>query len=130
MQGAVDLLLMVESQDNYINFEIEKARDVEPFKFAAIARFDDGKFVLLPTEPKEKKRHYSPSQVDVLRYLAKNGNSLLSKICDASLLKSSTIRGAVGALVREGSVYRVDSGGAGKTATFGLAVENVDLLLS
>ncbi len=128
MQGAVDLLLMVESSDNHINFVIEKSRDVEPFTFAATARFDDGRFALLPAEPKNMKRHYPGSQVHVLRYLAQNGDALLSEIGATDLFTPSTIRSAVRALVRDGSVCRVDEGGAGKTATYGLTVENVDLL--
>lgn len=50
LKGAVDIMLMVDSDANeqLVTFKTEKARDIEPVTFHALANFGDGTFNLSP----------------------------------------------------------------------------------
>jgi hypothetical protein len=123
IKGAVDLMLLVESRvdSTNIDFDLEKPRDTEPFKFAAVAHFADGEFYLTPSTPSEPVKHLSKSQDYVIRYLTEHGDSPINDVeSHADSCSSNAARQAVYALVKMGRVKRVDDGGKGQVATYGL----------
>lgn len=124
IKGAVDLLLVAQSKpdDTTINFSFDKARDVEPFKFAARAVFDGDQVYLSAAEVVTPERALSRSQQYVMRHLAEHGPSLIKDIMDhADVCAPGTARSAVYALADLGKVERVDAGGPGETARYALA---------
>lgn len=129
MKGAVDLMLTVESKPDSpnIDFSFVKARDVEPFKFAAVAHFGDGELYLTPSSPMERPKVFSKSQQYVIRYLTQQGDSLLADIMvNADSCTSNGARQAVYTLAGMGLVKRTDSGGSGQKARYGLP-QKIDL---
>jgi hypothetical protein len=124
IKGAVDLMLFIESKSDSpnIDFTFDKARDTEPFKFAAVAHFGDGEFYLTPSMPSEPVKHLSKSQDYVIRYLTEHDDSPINDIeSHADSCSSNAARQAVYALAKMGLVRRVDDGGKGQVATYGLA---------
>lgn len=129
MKGAVDLMLFIESkaESPNIDFTFDKARDTEPFKFAAVAHFGEGEFFLSASTPGEHPRVFSKSQQYVIRYLTGHGDSLLTDIVSkADSCSPSAARQAVYSLVGMGIARRTDSGGSGQKATYGLT-QPIDL---
>jgi predicted HTH transcriptional regulator len=123
MSGAVDLLLRCASKSDSpnIDFSFEKARDVEPFNFAAVAHFEPDMFWLTPSAKAARMRPISKSQRYVVRYLQEHGDSTLNDITSqADVCSENAARQAVYALVDLGYVRRTDAGGAGERATYGL----------
>lgn len=125
IKGSVDLMLTIESaaDESLVQFGFEKARDVEPFKFAGNAHFEDGKFWMTPTVANTPKRSdfTSKSQRYVMRYLDAHGVSTMAEIqnnvdsCSAGAAKQATY-----SLVEARIVYRTNPGARGVTATFDL----------
>lgn len=127
IKAAVDLLVNVESKpdDARIDFTIEKSRDGEPFKFAALANFGPGTFNLSPAAPTERAEHVSRAEDYVIRYLSEHGNSSLSDIkARADSCSENAARLAVYSLAERGRIRRVDLGGSGTKALYGLTVSN------
>lgn len=120
MKGAVDLMLMVESKSDSpnIDFKIEKARDTEPFNFAAIANFspDNGPFNLSPSIHVEKSP-LTGAQDFVIGYLAANPGAEIDalKANAEPTCAPGTALNALRSLASEkmGYVKRIDNGPAG-----------------
>jgi hypothetical protein len=123
ISGAVDLLLMVESKNDkpHIEFETAKARDIEPFKFAAEAHFSEGQAWLTPTEPRENIAQMGKAQEYVLRYLKENGAAYVTNIMhNADTCTANGARQAVYSLTSTGYTQRVDGGGITEKAQYDL----------
>lgn len=73
-KGAVDTMLLIESDpgSRRLDFSFEKARDTEPFRFAAEAHFGDETFHLSPAAV-EGRTGLGLAQNYVLRHLAEHG---------------------------------------------------------
>lgn len=129
IKGAIDLLMQVESESgkDLINFEVIKARDTEPIKFAACAQFmslDPKMFWLIPAATPKKNKTYPVGQEYVLKYLLKNGRSKIDDILgNADVCSPETARKAVYALAKIPLIERVDGGGRGVTAEYELNQE-------
>jgi hypothetical protein len=118
IQGAVDLLLQMEKapESKYISFSVEKARDIEPRKFTAMATWlqDPPQFYLSETDV-NPKAHLNKSQCFVLRYLADNPNAEMAEITGAAdVCTPSTARTAVYNLVGSGHVQKTGTGKTGR----------------
>lgn len=128
IKGAVDALIMVESKRKSptIEFVVVKGRDVDEFEFAAYAEFakdteDNSTFRLHPTKPLDKLEHYSKSESYVLDYLREHGPTTLAVLKDkADRCTPNAARLAVYSLVQRGKVARMDAGGPGDTALYGI----------
>ncbi|MCO6450411.1 MAG: AAA family ATPase [Caldilineales bacterium] len=126
IKGAVDLMLTVQSDpdEDIVRFGFEKARDVEPFKFAGQAHFSDGLFWLsaIDGEASNAKHTPSPSEGYVLRFLDENGPSAVSDIMNqADTCSPESARRAVYSLAQIGLIRREDEGGRGRSAVYALA---------
>ena len=122
ISGAVDLLLMVDgkSGSKYINFEVKKARDVEPFKFSAMLHFSDNQVWLSSHESQERPR-LGKAQEYVIRYLLQQGATTITGIANhADTCSDGAARKAVYNLASLEMVGRVDGGGPGEKATYDL----------
>ena len=124
-KGGVDCMLRVASKSgcDLISFDIEKARDTEPFKFAALAHFSDGdSFYLTAQEgPSGSTLVESKWDAPVLNYLGENGESTIRKIAAAlNGLTESAARNVLGKLGKENKVVRANDGGRGRVAIYKL----------
>jgi DNA-binding MarR family transcriptional regulator len=132
IKGAVDLMLMVESkpESRYITFTAEKARDIEPKVFTAMATWqtEAEQFYLTSSELKAKQ-HLNKGQRYVLRYLLEHGNSALDDMtADADICQPRTARDAAYNLIDSGHVARTNSGtGRGKKAEIDLTPKGREL---
>lgn len=125
LKGAADLMLMVTCDGDRVTFKTEKARDIEPVTFSALANFGEGTFCLSPAQSQESGEHLTKSEEYVLRYLKEHPNAQMGAIMgSADVCASGSARNAVYRLVQRGHVRRTDGGGSGSRATFGL-VEGV-----
>ncbi len=127
IKGAVDAMIMVESKptEAQVNFQFEKARDTEPFKFSARAIWSDGTFMLHAAEEASQGSmaiKLSPSEKYVVRYLREHGRSAFVKdITDhADTCSAEAARQAVYVLARKRVVRRSDPGGPGSKAAYEL----------
>jgi hypothetical protein len=131
IKGAVDTLLMVESKpdSNVIQFSFEKARDVEPFTFAAEAHFEPGAFYLTSSTASKAELKLGKAQRYVMRFLKEHGPSEIGEIAShADSCSPESARRAVYSLADLGLVRRMDDGGSGQKATYALAEKSqVDL---
>jgi DNA-binding MarR family transcriptional regulator len=127
IKGAVDLMLMVESapESKHITFKVDKARDIEPRTFSAVANFatDAAQFYLSACEVRQAKEHMGKGERFVLGYLAENHNVDIETIADnATTCAPATARSAVYSLAEKKYVTRTDDRktGRGNKATFDL----------
>jgi len=122
ISGAVDLLLMVDgkSGSKYLNFDIKKARDVEPFKFSAMLHFTENQVYLTSYESQERP-HLGKAQEYVIRHLLQQGATTITEIAlHADTCSDVAARKAVYNLAGVAMVERVDTGGPGERATYNL----------
>lgn len=122
LKGAVDALIKVTSQPKgrQINFEIEKQRDVEPFKFAASIAFEPDRTVITAADALASKK-LNPGQAYAMRYLAEHGPSLLTAVIAApDTCSSEAARLGVYGLAKDGYAKRTDAGGKGRPAEYTL----------
>jgi hypothetical protein len=127
IKGAVDLMLMVESPaaSKHMTFKVDKARDIEPRVFSALATFarDVSQFYLTSCEVKQTKEHMSKGERFVLGYLLENPNADIDTIADsATICAPATARSAVYSLADKKYIARTDDRamGRGKKATYDL----------
>ena len=123
MHGAVDLMLKVESKTESpnIDFSCDKARDIEPVKFAATIHFEPGQVWLSPAIVTPGVAKLSKGERYVLRYLEDHGDSEVCEImAHADTCAPGTARNAIYALTDRGRLERKDSGGPGEKAVYGL----------
>lgn len=119
LKGAVDLMLMVSCDDDRVTFTTEKARDIEPVKFAARANFGPGTFNLSPTELVDLPARVVPGDEYVMRYLREHPNASLDDLTDnADICSPEAARKAVYRLARVGKIRRTNSGGRGVRACY------------
>jgi hypothetical protein len=135
IKGAVDLMLEVQSRPGSpnIDFSCEKARDVEPFEFAAVIIFEDGIVYLTPSGNKSGGDDLNSVEKYVLNYLEENGDSFITEIGKSAeskgICKSETARKSVYKLVDLKMVERKNKGAAGSKAIYGLITNDLfDLL--
>lgn len=133
IKGAVDLMLMVESQpeSRYITFKAEKARDIHPKVFTANATWQEEaeQFYLSATDAKPKA-HMSKSKRFVLRYLAEHPNAPIDEITAAAdVCTEATARREVYSLADSGHIERTNSGtGRGNKAQYQLTDKGRDAI--
>ncbi len=124
---AVDLLLIAERKkdSDTIEFTVEKARDIEPIKFAAVMNFAPGSFNLSPATPMEKQEHYSKGESYVIRFLqSRGGQAPLADIgARADSVSEKTALNLTRALVDKGITQRIDEGGKGDKAVYALTAK-------
>ncbi len=125
MHGAVDLMLMVDSEpeSSDTDFKCEKARDVEPHRFTATAHFEDDLFCLTPAiyDPAKERDKFNEAELYVFDYLTKKGDSRNKDIAQSTdLFSINKIRNAVNSLMKKNEVERKDSGSSGAEAVYGL----------
>jgi hypothetical protein len=121
LKGAVDLLLMVCKDGDKLTFTSEKARDIEPIKFAALANFGDGTFNLSPAEPAASVERTPASQEYVTRYLGQHQNASLEDIMgNADTCSPEAARKAVYRMSASGAILRTNSGGRGIKACYAI----------
>lgn len=130
IQGAVDLMIQVSSKvgSGNIDFEIKKSRDFEPYQFSAHGTWNKDKetFTLERTDSITDMERFSKSEQYVLRHLAAKGNTAMRDLMDnADTCTPAAARQAVYNLVRKSQVERVDKGGPGESATYGLRATNL-----
>lgn len=135
MHGAVDLMLKVDSRtgESYIAFDVEKARDVEPHKFAAAANWvrgdgwQDDLFNLTVASAIQNSDKYSKSERYVLRYLEEHGDSHMTEIkSHADSCSENAARQAVYSLTDKRAIERKDDGGQGAPALYGMVESDLE----
>lgn len=125
MKGAVDLMLMIDSKSGSTNIDVttEKARDIEPLTFSAIARFDleTDTVKLEAATPTSKSVSYSKAEDYAIRYLTGHPRALFTDIkSHADSCSEKSAEHAVYSLVKKGVIYRCDGGGQGSAAAYDL----------
>lgn len=107
IKGAVDLMLEVKSKSGSpnIDFHCEKARDVEPFSFAAFIDFKDDLVFLTPSKSREDVKSSNEIEGFVLEFIRTNGQQYITEISNAAttagVCKYNTARKAIGSLVKQ-----------------------------
>jgi len=133
IKGAVDLMLMVESatDSRYVTFKADKARDIEPKSFTAIATWQrEGEQFYLSATDVNPKAHLKKSARYVLRYLADHPSAPIDEIMNnADVCTGETARREVYNLVDSGHIERTNSGtGRGNKAQYDLTDKGRDAL--
>ncbi len=129
IKGAVDLMLLIQSKPNSpnIDFSCEKARDLEPFSFSAVALFGENTVSLAPSIGKEGGTALTNVEKFIVNYLEKNGDSYTKEITGAAeaegICKSESARKAINDLVSKNKIERKNEGGPGSKAMYGLMPE-------
>jgi hypothetical protein len=130
IKGGVDLMLEVKSnqESEIVTFETEKPRLIKNQRFVARAVWMDGEFYLASSDNAAAGMKYlGKSQEYVIRYLAENGPSLMDDIMGhADTCTDTAARQAVYALVNIQLAKRVDEGGRGVKAVYGLTPNGKD----
>jgi len=127
ISGAVDLLLMIESKSGSPNIDLEtkKARDIEPFKFAAQIHFSDEQAWLTASEVIQGGPRYSKSQEYVNRVLKERGPMALPDIMAfADICSGEAARAAVYSLAKMDVIYRTNPGAVGQGIAAIYAIKN------
>lgn len=122
--GAVDMLLMVESQkgSTIVTFKTEKSRDTEPQEFSGQIQFDEvmGTARMIHSAYEPPPEQMSRSEQYVIEYLTQNGGKavLTDIVNSADICSPGTARRALYRLVEKGKVHRADAGKNGEKATY------------
>jgi hypothetical protein len=135
--GALDGLIKVSSKKESpnIDFKAEKSRDGEPANFSAVAHFEEKKFFLtssLTAAPKPEviKPEFTTAQKYVLKYLRNKGASLVTDITsNADACTENSAKQALYSFIAMSLVSRVDKGGPGTKATYGLTEKENTLMI-
>lgn len=126
MKGHVDYLINVSSKPNEdkVEFECEKSRDAEEFKWAAIPRWVDDTFDMIRAEHEPERQVFGKGEQYVLRYLRDNPGATVRDIMDhADACAPTTARTSIYNLVKKNMLVRCDVGGNGETARYKLTEE-------
>lgn len=134
IKGAVDLMLMVESspESKFVSFNADKARDIEPKKFTALAtwQIEKSQFYLTATDV-NPKASMNKIQRFVLRYLLGNPSATVKNIKGAAdVCGPESAKTMLYALADSGHVYRTNEGktGRGNEATYDLTDKGRDAI--
>jgi len=128
--GAVDLQMKITAprNSNTINFEAEKTRDVEAFKFSAIAHIQDDKVWLSNGGEAESDKQLTDAQMVVIEYLATNLSSSVDDIHQKNkVYKKATFRAELNNLRKLKITERVDFEGNGKKGIWDLTIKGKQL---
>jgi hypothetical protein len=130
--ASVDLMVRVRSENgsSYVSFKTEKNRDGEPLQWSARAVWVGEKQFYLEPAAIKREVEANTSQAFVLQFLAKNRTAEgpdIAKAAETALsCKPSTARAAIRQLMIAGKIKRLNPGGRGSTAIFGLIDVEVD----
>lgn len=118
IKGAVDYMIGVKKEGNYITFSTEKARDTEPFEFTGKMIFTNDEFRLTSSP----KIPYGKAELFALKYLSENPKSTVNEITQAKPndIQPGSIRQAIITLTTKAMVLRVDQGGNGVAGIYDL----------
>lgn len=130
IKADVDTMIKVEKENNTITFTSNKVRYGASRSFSALMNWfslDPKSFWLTASAHTPKsKRSFNKGQEYVLRYLLKNGKSVIDDITgNADTCSPETARKAVYALATSSLIERADAGGRGSTAEYELTVDGV-----
>jgi hypothetical protein len=123
MQAAVDLMAKVtlDKVPGYLTFETEKLRDEEDVKFCATCSWADDGFTMTPENPTEREKPLSPGEEYVIRYLTAHTEASMDEIeGSADTCSANVARKAVFSLTTKNKARRLDAGGRGSKAVYGL----------
>lgn len=121
MHGAVDVMILVKKDGDELTFDMQKNRDGEPARWAALGYWDEGRFWLTPVAPGAEKPVFGKADRFVLRWLTEHGASTTPDLMGhADSCSGEAARLAVYRLADRGLVRRVDGGKPGTTATYDL----------
>lgn len=121
MHGAVDVMILVKKEGEQLTFDMQKNRDGEPARWAALGHWEEGRFWLVPVAPGAEKTVYPAAERFVLRYLSEHGASTTPTITGhADSCSEEGARRALYRLADRGLIRRVDTGGPGTVATYDL----------
>ena len=121
MFGAVDVLVAVKKDQNDLTFDLQKSRDTEPRRWAALGYWTEGRFWLEEATPAAERVVFAKSERYVLRYLTEHGASTTADILGhVDNCSEQGARQAIYRLADRGLVHRADAGGLGTVATYDL----------
>jgi len=105
LKGAVDLLLLVISPDKeqVVKFKTEKARDIEPVTFYALANFGDGTFNLSPITGTKRAERLHPIILGWLQEEDLNQSELVKRAKDQGTGRNSVLS-ALAEMVETGTI--------------------------
>jgi hypothetical protein len=132
IKGALDVMVKISSDDqsNFIMYQTEKTRDIEPMTWAALAYWTENQFYLTIAERQSKTRRHSASDEYVLKYLKEHGASALPDIMGAAdTCSPAAARQAVYRLAIASEIYRTNpgtTGGRGNAAIYDLSKRDED----
>lgn len=120
IKGALDNMISIKKEGNFITFNLEKHRDSSEKELTGEMVFQDDSFELRTG----KKYTFGSVEELVIEHLAKAGDSSVSEIekgpSNNDGAKAGSIRSAVNNLVSKTFVYRTDNGGPGVIAHYDL----------
>jgi replicative DNA helicase len=112
IKGACDLVVLIDKKEhsNFVNFEVIKARDIEPIKFAAVLNFNDvGQTWLSPAAAQKRDQAMSRPQRWVATYLQEHGPSRRSDIiAEPGTCSDRSASDAIYQLVEKNVIYRTN----------------------
>jgi RecA-family ATPase len=139
IRGHVDLLLKVEKKGKYIEFSSDKTRYSGDFKFSAEYHFepekDPEKIYLTDRDNNSYSvydqiiRDLKPTEKIIIQYLAENGVQTKSDIESIQGRSKRTLTDSIYQLQDKNLVERVDFGGQGTPATFGLSIKGYEIAI-
>ena len=122
--GAVDVFIKVESKSGsgQVTFTPEKLRDGEPKQWAAKAHWETDSFWLSPADPAPAAEILNKAQSYVMRYLRDHDDraALTDIQSSADTCSPEAARRAVYDLAARGLIARMDAGGPGAKAIYGV----------
>ena len=118
IKGALDNMISIKKEGNFITFSLEKHRDSSEKELTGEMVFQDDSFELRTG----KQIAFGPTEGLVIEHLAKEGDSSVSEIekgtSNTEGIKLSAVRAAVNRLVSKSFVFRTDNGGNGVVARY------------
>jgi predicted transcriptional regulator len=120
IKGALDNMISIKKEGNFVTFSLEKHRDSEEKELTGEMVFSDDSFEMRSG----RSLKFGSAEETVLEHLAKAGNSTIAEIekgpSNKNTITGGSIRSAINSLVTKAFVLRTDSGGTGMTAYYNL----------
>jgi hypothetical protein len=120
IKGALDNMISIKKEGNFVTFSLEKHRDSEEKELTGEMVFSDDSFEMRSGRPLK----FGSSEEIVLQHLAEAGNSTIAEIEKGPYNKTNTtkdtIRSAINSLISKTLVVRTDNGGTGDTGFYNL----------
>lgn len=118
MLGAVDLLLKTNRETNspIIEFSMKKARNVEPFRFAAQFHSEAGQVWFTPLGSRSSGKQLTDEENKVIEYLRSCGGSALKIDIEKNIkdCEVSKVTGAIYSLRDKSMIFRSNKGEGAK----------------